>query len=131
MKWDETRGQEGHPPALYIKRLFHWKRFGWRIDLHKMTAPDRPGCFHTHPSNAIRIILWGGYVEEIFEWRNRKAVWLPFDFGIVRPEFCHRIEGLIDDASYSLWLRGKVTDDVHLLGLGWPTDQLGSHPERN
>lgn len=90
----------------------------WRIDLHKFVGADDPGCFHTHPAKALRLILYGGYVEQIFGHGSR--VWLPGDIGIVKPELCHRVASLINNrVSYSLWIRFKVTHEVKLKGYGW------------
>ena len=63
MNWDRWVGNFTDEPVFYIKHLVHL--FGCRIDLHKMVLPDEEDCFHTHPAWAIRIILKGGYVEEI------------------------------------------------------------------
>jgi hypothetical protein len=107
-------------PLLLIKNLFHWR--GRRIDLHKIVWPDPWECFHSHPAKwAIRIILWGGYVEEMHDGTMRR--WWPGKIGIVRHDDIHRINRLLKERpSYSLWLRGKVRYPTGLFGTGWPIE---------
>lgn len=102
-------------PTMLIKHLAGYR--GRRLDLHTMIAADAPGCHHTHPGRAIRLILWGGYVEEL-EDGTLKA-WRPGSIGLVRPELCHRIHALQRGRSYSLWLRGRKTHKIELRGPGW------------
>jgi hypothetical protein len=116
--WDEWRGSNDGRPAMYIKRLF--ERWGYRIDLHKFVRADDEGCFHTHPATAVRIVLWGGYVEQVetnlgfYKWRRCRSGFV----GIVRPSHCHRISKLINGRnSYSLWLRGRVTAKIEIRGV--------------
>jgi len=87
-----------------------------RVNLNKIAStPDE--IFHSHPGTAIRIILSGGYREH--EWRpdGNHVVheWRPGMVGIVPPTYRHRIFELLDGPSYSLWLRGVVTDDIWYL----------------
>ncbi len=117
MNWDEWRGSMDGRPSMLIKRLF--ERWGYRVDLHKFVRGDDPGCFHTHPAMAVRIILWGGYVEQVerplgyYQWRRIR----PGMIGIVRPEHCHRIDSLLNGrCSYSLWLRGRKSAPVEIRG---------------
>ena len=121
--WDEYFSAREGLYTLLVKRCLGL--CGRRIDLHKMTAADDPECFHTHPANAIRIILWGGYVEEVPHGPGRRLrKWLPGMAGLIRPEFTHRVHRLCNgDSSYSLWLRGKVTHPVRLIGRGWGADE--------
>lgn len=127
MNWDEWRGSLDGRPTMHIRRLA--KVRGRRADLHKFVRPDDPGCFHTHPAPAIRVVLWGGYVEELED--GRLVTWQPGDFGLVRPELCHRVHSLLNGkVSYSLWLRGQVCADVALRGPGWPKPELKSIPVR-
>lgn len=133
--WDEWRGSLDGRPTFWLKRLLYlpvWRKAGkWhgcRVDLHKFIAADDDGCFHSHPAYAIRIVLWGGYVEEIYEdgkWGLYKT-WFPGMVGLVKPPFAHRIQGLVNGrASYSLWLRGPIVAPVKLLGDGWPVEYQG------
>jgi len=103
-------------PTMLIKKLAAYK--GRRADLHTMIAADAPGCHHTHPGRAIRVVLWGGYVEELEDGTTK--AWRPGMIGIVRPELCHRISALPKGRSYSLWLRGRKTHEIQLRGKGWP-----------
>lgn len=129
--WDEWRGSLDGRPTMWISRLFKlpfWRRAGkWlslRVDLHKFTGTDDAYCYHTHPAYAVRIVLWGGYIEEMPREEGasipRYAVLEPGSIGLVRPEFAHRVCGLLNGkASYSLWLRGPICADVKLIGEGW------------
>lgn len=140
MRWDEWRGGFDGTPTMWIKRVVKipfWRRNGKalciRIDIHKFVASDGEGCFHTHPSWAIRIPFWGGYLEEVFAdgVGGTFKVLFPFEVGVVSPSYCHRISALLNGrVSYSLWLRGPICSDVELKGNGWG-DQTGAHPERN
>lgn len=121
IKWDKTITSERDGlPVLFIKHLFKWR--GRRIDLHKIVWPDSWECFHSHPASwAIRIILWGGYVEEMYDGTMRK--WWPGKIGIVRHSDVHRINRLLKERpSYSLWVRGKIRHPTYLKGTGWPVE---------
>lgn len=120
LKWDRWVGNmvEGSDatPIFFIKHLV--RLFGRRIDLHKFIEADLPQCFHTHPGNAIRVVLWGGYVEELPD--GSKIEWKPGMIGLVRPAYSHRIDSLRNGrCSYSLWFRGRDTHIVFLEGSGW------------
>jgi len=130
MTWDEWRGSLDGRQTMWIKRMIripfwrtHGKTLSVRVDLHKFVRADDEGCFHTHPAWAVRIVLWGGYVEQICTldgiawcyWRR------PGHVGIVTPTLCHRVDEILNGrASYSLWIRGPVCADVELRGPGWP-----------
>lgn len=129
--WDEWRGDFDGVPVMLIKYLASWR--GWRLDLHQMIAPDAPGCFHTHPAKAVRVVLWGGYTEEIEREQlpcdlqlASSQPWIhvehrrPGYIGRVKPELCHRIHALPRGVSYSLWLRWPKTHKTQLRGPGWP-----------
>ncbi len=112
MKWDTWRGSGKVPtPSMWIKNL------PLRVQLHKIIKADEYECFHTHPYTAIRIILWGGYVEELENKMLR--VWRPGAIGVVTPSYCHRVHRLIGGDSYSLWIRFKKVAEVELRGSGW------------
>lgn len=116
MKWDEWRGSQDGRPTMWIRCLVAWR--GFRIDLHKFIAADERGCFHTHPAKAWRLILWGGYVEQLESGRYR--IWRPWMAGFVRPELSHRIALLWNGrVSYSLWIRWPKSAEVQLRGDGW------------
>lgn len=121
--WDEWRGSLDGRPTMLIKRLVHFA--SWRLDLHKMIRGDDLECFHTHPAFALRVVLWGGYEEQVDVSGGGALsycrVWGPANFGIVKPSLCHRVSRLLNgSSSYSLWLRAPARYDVHLRGRGWP-----------
>lgn len=112
-RWDEWRGSFDGRPALLIKKL--WNPFGCVVQLHKFIRADDIGCFHTHPAWAVRIILWGGYVEELGDGRWR--TWWPGRIGLVAPNYEHRIGGLRNGkSSWSLWLRGPKIASISVRG---------------
>ena len=116
MTWHEWRGSLDGRPTLWVRHLLCGR--GRHVDLHKMVAADDPDCFHTHPAIAFRLVLWGGYMEEMEDGRRRK--WFPGRFGIVTPDYSHRIAGLLNGRfSVSLWVRFRKTDKVKLRGRGW------------
>ena len=82
----------------------------WRIRADDLT------CFHTHPATAIRIILWGGYTEEIdtripgrvlYDYRRLK----PGHIGIVRPELSRpaRLQGYQIEVDHTILFRHYYT----------------------
>lgn len=120
MKWDEWRGSLDGRPTFYSKTLA--AIFGVRISLHKFVSADDLECFHSHPANALRVVLWGGYEEEIRVSENQSYLHKrrASHIGFVQPYFVHRVHRLLNDkASYSLWIRGPKTHETNLLGEGW------------
>ncbi len=105
---------------MLIRQLLSFR--GWRLDLHKFIRPDDHNCYHTHPAKALRIILVGGYWEEIHETSVGPdsavlRLWKPLRVGVVRPELSHRVDAVLNGRySYSLWLRWPKTADVRILG---------------
>lgn len=143
--FNEWRGSFDGRPTMWIRRLVWipvWRRRGrwlsFRVDLHKMVRADDAGCFHTHPAHAIRVVLWGGYVEEVaFEGGRYRhdgklttdQIWIePGHIGHVPPKYCHRVERLPFGNSYSLWFRAPISADVKLIGPGWPADAVSPFP---
>lgn len=143
--WDQWVGHPDGTVVMRIKNLLHFRRR--RVDLHKMVTADLPGCFHTHPAFAIRIVLWNGYVEEVLvndlseiplHAENVQGIWdyeagrwkqltytrriKPWHIGLVRPSLTHRIAELPNGPNYSLWLRGRVRYPILLFGDGWPPE---------
>lgn len=121
LQWDEWRGTDGGRVTMRIKHLVSWR--GRRLDLHQMVAPDLPGCLHTHPVRAVRVVLWHGYVEEVERYDEANTFrrrLRPGSISIVRPDLSHRIDSLPRGTSYSLWLRGPKTHTTQLRGPGWP-----------
>lgn len=131
LQWTEWRGDFEGNATMWIMPILRWR--GRRLDLHKMVRADRPLCYHTHPAPAVRVILWGGYTEEIAEnaptpaecddvrryWPISFQTWRPGMVGLVRPQLCHRIHSLRGPVSYSLWIRGRKTHETELRGPGW------------
>lgn len=124
MKWDEWRGSLDGRPVMFIKRLAKFS--GCRVDLHKIVRADDDDCYHSHPAWAIRIILRGGYIEEIYDGPTYDAnrfgdlrARLPGRASVIRPSLVHRVHRLLASASYSLWLRGPIVAKVELRGKGW------------
>jgi hypothetical protein len=90
---------------LYLRRWSLWLPGGWSVKLHKIVKADDDRCQHDHPWNFLRIILWGGYVEErgsetfiLKPWRP----WAPWRIYPVRGNFKHRIDHLLCNESWSL-----------------------------
>lgn len=92
MRWDSWRGSIDGRPTLWTRHLVRIREH--HLDIHKMVAADDADCFHTHPALSFRLVLWGGYTEELEDGAIVK--WRPGMFGIVRPEFSHRISGLLN-----------------------------------
>lgn len=111
--WDEWRGSTDQRPTFFIKRLV--RAFGCAIQVHRFVDADLDGCFHTHPATAYRLILWGGYVEELGD--GTKVEWRPGMIGKVPPELEHRIASLRNGkSSWSLWVRGPKVADISVRG---------------
>lgn len=116
--WSEWVGSLDGRPTMWVTRLFD--RWGWRIDLHKFVGCDDEWCYHTHPAWALRVILWGGYVEEVEGVGMRH--WPPGRVGIVRPSLSHRVTSLRNGPAYTLWVRGPKVARIELHGPGWPRE---------
>lgn len=111
--FDAWNGAKGSPPSLLIRTCFRF--FGCAIRLHCFRHADKEGCFHTHPAYAIRIILKGGYVEELGDGTFK--TWKPGMIGIIRPEFEHRVASVRNGKeSWSLWLRGPTFKEIKARG---------------
>lgn len=129
--WWDSR-QRGWIGTTDDNPVFFWTHLasirGWEIRVHKFVAADMPGCYHTHPAFAFRLVLWGGYEEhELIESMSNQYmeavwndVWTPGRWGFIKPEFCHRIHRLINGPSYSLWIHGPKVAKIELRGTGWP-----------
>jgi hypothetical protein len=115
-RWDSSVDNFDHKPVLFVKKICRLP-FGWQLHLHKIVRADKVDCYHSHPAHAVRMILRGGYIEEIFA--GSLDIWEPFRIGRIRPEFVHRIDILLGRASWSLWLRGPIVADIELFGKGW------------
>lgn len=106
--------------VMWMRHVAH--RWGRRIDVHKFVQADAPGFFHSHVANAIRMVVAGGYVEEVYDVVAQRpcgeVVWRPGSFGIVRPGFVHRVARLLKGPSFSIWFRGRVTHPIRIYGEG-------------
>ncbi len=130
MLWDDWRGnpdgESGELPiekaSMLIKRI--WSYCGWSIDLHCFINNDCAGCFHTHEAWSFRLVLWGGYIEELESGARR--LWLPLMCGLVAPSLSHRVAAIVYHRSYSLWIRSPKRHDVQLRGNGWRSSQKKS-----
>lgn len=126
--WDRWIGNLDGEPVYFQKKLV--SAFGWTLRLHKFVKADNPDCFHTHPAHAFRLVLWGGYVEEVMTpplriFGRYTRAWCPGMVGYVAPAFCHRVERLRNGhTSYSLWLHGPKVASIELHGIGWPDDLM-------
>lgn len=119
MRWDGWVGSLDGRPTMW-RRVF-FKRPCLTVELHKMVSADDPGCFHSHPAHAVRVVLCGGYIDETSD--NRHRLFFPGRIGWVRPRTVHRVAGLRNGrASYSLWLRFRKVARIELHGPGWPDD---------
>lgn len=130
--WHEWRGQSEEKPALLIRHILRipvWRKDGkWysiRADIHKICHADQKECFHSHPAWSIRIVLWGGYIEENLtdNWGRkldyrRMWSWYAPSIGIIAPNFAHRISS-VEPNTFTLWIRGPIVAPVNLIGSGW------------
>lgn len=121
--WKDWRGnpegETGRVPfekaTMLIRRLLSFG--GWNVDLHCFVGCDSEGCFHTHQAWSFRLVLWGGYIEELESGERR--LWFPLRCGFVSPHLSHRVVTPIYRRSYSLWIRSPKRHQVELRGTGW------------
>lgn len=119
-RYDAWVGRFDGTKTMLIRHLFHFR--GCRIDLHRMVNTDMPACYHTHPAWAVRIILSGGYVEEMVD--GTRKTWRPGMVGIVAPALAHRVHALLNGIeSRSLWFRAPKRHPIHLIGGGWDRER--------
>lgn len=114
IRFDEWVGTVSGRPTMWTRDLL--RCWGWRVSLHCLVSEDDRDCFHTHPATALRVILSGGYIEELEGGETR--VWATGMAGIVRPELSHRISFLAVN-TYTLWVRAPKTAAIELRGSGW------------
>lgn len=118
--WTSWAGTSKGRVTMWDKNLFD--RWGLRVAIHKFVNPDADTCFHTHPANAIRIILWGGYREEVKQpcYESSHILitksWRMGNIGLVRPADKHRIHEVFTVPTYTLWLRGRKTAEITIEG---------------
>jgi hypothetical protein len=96
----------------YLVRLSISLIWDYSLKVHHILRPDSDRCEHDHPWAMWRVILWGGYVEQIHgELYPRKPwrPWAPWRVYYSGPEFRHRItEFLNGKDSWSLVLCGPA-----------------------
>lgn len=114
--WEYRWSKNESEPTIFIRNILTIG--AWKLDWHVIVAPDALEAFHSHPGTAWRLILWGGYVEELFGEHRRLVRWMPLKFGRVLPSLTHRVAHVYG-RSYSLWLRGPKTHETLLVGSGW------------
>lgn len=118
--WHGWRGDLNGNPTFFYRDLF--TIFGWRVTIHKFVSNDMLECFHSHPAVAYRVVLWGGYEEEVMGDEGVRHI-EDCDVGYigrVTPDYVHRIHSLKNQkTSVSLWIRGPKTDEIKLIGDGW------------
>lgn len=121
MKWTETiYNKDSSKPVLYSKTLLNL--FFIKFSLHKIVRADDVDCFHSHPAHAIRFVLRGGYIEEVYRENkcSTNRVWKKWNVGWVKPNFTHRIESLfIKIDCYTLWISLREKHKIKLIGKGW------------
>lgn len=115
VSWDKWRGSLDGRPTMLIKNILSHR--GYKLDVHAFVREDDLDCFHTHSALSFRIVLWGGYIEELEN--GTKNVWFPLRFGFVTPEYSHRVDKIIFSKAYSLWIRWPKTHETQLAGKGW------------
>lgn len=123
VRFTSWRGNLEGRATLWVRSIL--SAFGRRLDLHAIVAADDQHCFHSHPAFALRIILAGGYIEELSDGQRRQ--WRPGMVGLIRPTDVHRIDEVTNGrVSYSLWIRGRKRARVRLIGSGWPEHLRGA-----
>lgn len=115
MKW---RGFSSDKLSDHLRTLVLFRLGGRAIRLHDFRDIDTSGVYHGHPARSIRIILYGGYDEELPD--GHIQCWRPGMIGYVRPEFQHRIVRLAKKNSLSLWIRGRKRFDVKVTSIPHP-----------
>ncbi len=113
--FDEWVGTRDRRAVMWVKHLL--RVGGYRVAIHKFVRADEEGCFHSHPAHAIRIVLSGGYIEELSNGTKRAV--RPGHVGHIAPALEHRVAALLDGrSSWSLWLRGPSIAKIHIRGCG-------------
>lgn len=108
--------------VLKLWVIFYCDRFS--IHLHRISAADSADCYHSHPAEAFRVILWGGYAEEnltLPDWLRSVKRWWPGMCGRVHTLTIHRIHRV--KRSWSLWFRSNVLSSIYLFGNGWDENE--------
>lgn len=100
----------------YLVRYRLWKTAKKSYYLHHILRPDADRVLHTHPFGFRAIVLWGGYIEEMFPDNvpspNRVFVrrgWL--SSADRSAETAHRICELLHGPCWTLFIRGPRERD--------------------
>ena len=110
-------GRPGGEPVLFEFKVLKIGRL-LAVKLHWFVDGDAPGCFHTHPAWALRLVLDGHYREEMEDGRRRD--WRPYRCGLVRPRDCHRVYlPTTSRGALTLWITGPKVAPIYLRGPGW------------
>jgi len=94
----------------YLYRWSLWLPFGLSLKVHKIVRSDNDRCEHNHPWWFIRIILYGGYAEQIKGKTYSRLPWRPWAFWRIYPclpSFQHKILRLFKRSNWSLVLCGR------------------------
>ena len=94
----------------YLVRYSLRLPFGWSVKVHQILLSDGDRCRHSHPWIMIRVILKGGYTEEVgpgkFVELKPWRPWYPFRMYYAGWNFQHRIHKLTNGPNWSLVLMG-------------------------
>ena len=96
---------------VYMRR---WgiELFGYKIKIHQILRPDDDRCEHDHPYWMFRIILWGGYSEEVGcdGFCHKIKVCRPGHISFCPATYRHRISKLHNGhSSWSFVIAGPET----------------------
>lgn len=139
-KYTYQRGGDEAVPTFFSRELFTFN--GWTVELHGFNATDYEGEFHSHPYDAYRFILSGGYVEEVvpkscaylvrddgikeITCETQRCVFYEGEHGPVEWSHRHRISELItpvhsEDSDnkmvFTLWFHGPRTRETELFAV--------------
>ena len=135
------RGGTAEEPTFLSRELFTFR--GWTFELHGFTSVDFEGEFHSHPYDAYRFVLSGGYVEEVvpeacayivradgikeITCATERAAFFEGNHGEVKWSHRHRIDQLYRPALappeeehpmvFTLWAHGPRTHETELFAV--------------
>ncbi len=114
LKWLLPHKDVNKNGALYLRRHYLSPRtWSWRIFLHLINQRDLDRHPHNHPWPFYGIVLWGGYIEAVFNKGAfvRTQVRGPGAHGY-RPETtCHQIVKLLRGRAWTLVLAGPAVQE--------------------
>ena len=95
---------------VYFRRWRLWRGRFFSIYLHRFMAPDQSDCAHDHPGPFVSLVLWGGYVEEIWprgDFTAGERVRRGFlSLASREAMHCHRVAACRPGRTWTLVLRG-------------------------